>query len=362
MRLSAARPSSPMVRFPDPRSRPPYHMHDMIHAQPETVRETIDRVERERGSMLGRPRGLIVTGCGTSFHAALYGAAILQEAYGLRVPVRAVPAYDLLHGVTVPVGTTVLAVSHSGRTRTTNEALRHVRNAGVPTIGMCGISDSTMESLAERTLVLGSARDASWANTMSYTSQLAAFACLATGVAARRLGPIEESLGVLPDLLRKGLGCEAAIRQIARSVVKRDRVTFVGSGLDAITVLEAALKIRETCGHPASGYDPEQLLHGPFLSLDRREAVVALVSRDDGAREREILRSLKLVGARVSTVGEASDVDVRLPRVLRPLRPILSILPLQFLAYHAALAKKANPDVMRSDRRPYARALRPMFR
>ena len=351
-----------MVRFPDPRSRPPYHMHDMIHAQPEAVRETIDRVERERDFVLGHPDGLVLTGCGTSFHAAMYGAAILQEAYGLEIPARAVPAYDLLHGVDVPVGTTVLAVSHSGSTRTTNQALERVGAAGVHTVGMCGIPESAMEAIADRTLVIGSTRDASWANTMSYTSQLTALACLAMRVAGNRWDPLEDALGRLPRSLRKALECETAVRRMARSVVKRDRVTFVGSGLDAITALEAALKIRETCGHPASAYHPEQLLHGPFLSLDQREAVVALVSRDDGAREREILRSLELVGAAASTVGEAPGVDVRLPRVPRVLRPIVSIVPLQFLAYYAAVAKKANPDVMRSDRGQYARALRPMFR
>ncbi len=347
-----------MVSFPKPRSRPPYHMHDMILGQPEYVRETLTRLrEADASSFLGDPRHLVVTGCGTSFHAALYGARVLQSRLGTDTVVEAIHAYDLIHGSLPEDGGTVLGVSHSGSTSTTNRALAVARRSGATTLALCGLPSSPMEEVADRVIVIGSTHDHSWANTMSYTTQLTAFAWLA-GVARNGLAAEVEEL---PRRMGKALDCEATMRRLSKRVAVRERITFLASGLDEITAQEAALKIRETCGLPASGYQTEQFLHGPFLSLDRKESVVALRSSDDGERAMTILRGLAKTGASVTTIGEARGVDVPLPRINRVLRPILSVIPMQFLAYYAALEKRTNPDIMRSDERRYRAGLEPLF-
>ncbi|HKW42704.1 MAG TPA: SIS domain-containing protein [Thermoplasmata archaeon] len=351
-----------MVRFPNPRSRPPFHMHDMILRQPAFVGETLDRARRENfHAFLGTPRQLILTGCGTSFHAAMFGASVLQDAFRSAAVARAVHAYDLAYGEPVPSGAVVLGVSHSGSTPTTNRALGRARRAGLRTIGICGLPDSAMEKETSRTWVIGSTHDHSWANTMSYTTQLAAFASLAAHVGGPSWAHVERMTRRLPRLLEKALGCEGSIRRLASGVARRDRLTILGSDLDTITALEAALKIRETCSMPASGYHPEQFLHGPCLSVDARESMIMLRSRSDGKRFSEIRRSMRTFGAQVATVGEGKPVDVPLPRVHRVLRPILSIVPMQFLAYYVALARRANPDIMRTDIPRYRAGLGPLF-
>ncbi len=352
-----------MVSFLNPRSRPPYHMHDMILGQPAYVRETLGRMRgSDAASFLGNPRHLVVTGCGTSFHAAMYGARVLQAALGTKTVVEGVHAYDLLHGNPPGDESTVLGVSHSGSTSTTNRALALVRRSGAKALALCGLPESPMEELADQVLVIGSTHDHSWANTMSYTTQLTAFAWLASHVSGETGAGIASEIGTLPERIQKTLGCAAAAKRLAKRLAARDRITFLGSGLDDITALEAALKIRETCSMPASGYHVEQFLHGPFLSLDRRESVVALRSLDDGEREAAILKGLARTGAAVATVGEAKGVDIPLPQAHRGLRPILSVIPMQFLAYYAALEKKANPDIMRSDVARYRAGLEPLFR
>ncbi len=351
-----------MVQFENPRSRPPYHMHDMIRGQPGFVRETLDGLRHvDARTFLGTARTLVVTGCGTSFHAAWIGARLLQEALGNSVTVRAAQAYDLLHGLMLPADCTVLGVSHSGSTSTTNQALGLARRSGVATRGLCGLPGTRMAEVAEEMLVIGSVHDHSWANTMSYTTQLAAFARLAEAVAPEPQELFPNGLDGLPSLLERVLGCEAGVRRLAKRVAAHSRLTILGSGLDEVTALEGALKIRETCSFPASGYHVEQFLHGPFLSLDRRESVVALRSSDDDEREAEILRGFARTGAEVSTVGEAADADLRLPTAPALLRPLVSVVPLQFLAYYAALERKANPDVMRSDVARYRPGLEPLF-
>lgn len=350
-----------MVRFENPRSRPPFHMHDMIRGQPAFVRETLEGLRHvDARTFLGSTRHLIVTGCGTSFHAARIGAGVLQEALDAAT-VHAIHAYDLLHGYVLPADCTVLGVSHSGATSTTNQALGLARRSGVATRGLCGLPGSRMGEVAEEMLVIGSVHDHSWANTMSYTTQLTAFARLAEAVAAEPRELFPSGVDGVPGLLDGALACEGRVRRLAKRVAARNRLTVLGSGLDETTALEAALKIRETCSFPASGYHPEQFLHGPFLSLDRRESVVALRSSDDDDRETDILRGVARTGAEVTTVGEAADTDIHLPSTGPLLRPIVSVVPMQFLAYYVALEKKANPDIMRSDLARYRPGLEPLF-
>ncbi len=351
-----------MVRFPNPRSRHPFHMHDMIRGQPGFVQETLDRLRDLDGrGFLGSPRRIVVTGCGTSFHAALLGARLLQEALDTRTVVHAIHAYDLLHGTDVPRDAVVLGVSHSGATSTTNQALALARRSGAVTRALCGLSGTRMEEVAEDVLVTGSVHDHSWANTMSYTTQLAAFARLAETLASEPRDLFPEGTGGLPRLIQRALTCEARIRGLAKRVARHDRITFLGGGLDEVTALEAALKIRETCSFPASGYHVEQFLHGPFLSLDRREAIAALRSRQDDDRETAILRGVARTGASVTVVGEARGAEIPLPPTQRLLRPVVSVVPLQFLAYYVALEKKTNPDIMRSEEPRYRRGLEPLF-
>lgn len=352
-----------MVRFADPRHAHPYHMHDMILGQPAFVGETLRRLRAaDVETFLEEPDYLVVTGCGTSFHAAQYGAYVLQRSWGKRAVVHAVHAFDLLEGGLPPGADAVLGISHSGNTATTNEALKRARRSGARTLGLVGISGSPMEGFVESALVLGSTHDHSWANTMSYTTQLAALAYLAknAGEGLRDLGV--RQLAGLPGRIRTALRLEAAIQRLARRLGRSRGLTFLGAGLDTPTALEAALKIRETCGLAASAYHPEQFLHGPFLSLRRGDDVVALLSREDGAEGREVIKALARAGARVTTIGDVGNADVRLPRMHHVLRPIVSVVPLQFLAYHAALVRKENPDVMRSSQRRLSRALETLFR
>lgn len=351
-----------MVSFPNPRRRHPYHMHDMIRAQPEFLRETLKRLRAaDVETFLEEPSSLVVTGCGTSFHAAMYGARVLQAAWDGRAVVHAMHAYDLLQEGLPPGADAVLGISHSGNTSTTNAALALARRSGVRTLGLSGLPDTPMHAVADEVLAIGSTHDHSWANTMSYTTQLLALAFLARGAGTGLESLSSRELSAIPAKVGQALRSEAGVRRLARRVARKERVTFLGTGLDSVTALEAALKIRETCSLPASGYHLEQFLHGPMVALDRDEAVVALISRDDGRRARDIVRSLRIAGASAATIGSARGNDIKLPAAHRVLRPIVSVVPLQFLAYYAALERKANPDVMGTDRGRFRTALEPLF-
>ena len=338
-----------MPSFPGARDRHPFHMHDMIRSQPARVEEAIRRVQAsDFGLSVARARHLVLTGCGTSFHAAMYGARILQAAARAGAVVEAVHAYDLANRPLPSGRPTILGVSHSGSTPTTNQALARAKRAGHRVLGVCGLPDTKMVDIATDLLVVGSMHDRSWANTMSYTTQLIAFASLASQQ-RRDWVDLTRDITRTSQVIRKTLQAERAVREIARRVARHDKVTFLGAGLDEITAAEAALKIRETCGLTASAYHPEQFLHGPFLSLDRTEYIVFLRSLEDGTRADAVRRVLSKTGAEVTVIGEHPRALIRLPAIHPYLRPILSVIPMQFLAYYAALARHANPDIMRTD-------------
>src|SRR3989304_3462488 len=195
------------------------------------------------------------------------------------------------------------------------ETLRRVAEAaGGGVLGMSGPPATPMQGIADRTLVIGSTHDRSWANTMSYTTQLTAFAALAARPGGPTGAPVARGRRELPSAPQA-----------------------------------AACNPRETCTLPASWYPIEQLLHGPFLSLSRDDSIVALLSREDRGRTDKILEGLAGTGARVTRVGGGPGVQIPLPSIHHVLRPIVSVVPLQFLAYYAALERKADPDIMRSD-------------
>jgi len=338
-----------MVSFPDPKPGHPYHMYAMMHGQPQFIAETRDRVrgtdfvERLRGL-----RHLVLTGCGTSFHAAMYGARILQAALGPSCLVQAIHAYDVAYTSILQGAPAVLGVSHSGSTPTTNRALSRAKRRGLGTLSVSGLPETPMERIADDTLVIGSLHDRSWANTMSYTTQLTAFATLA-GQSRRSWADLRGGLRALPAAVEHALRTEAAIKRLSRKIARKERVTFLATGWDHITALESALKIRETCGMTASAYHAEQFLHGPFLSIDRGESILFLRSREDGTRADIVGRALAKSGAEVTLIGEHRQASIRTPRVHPYLRPIASVIPLQLLAYYAALARHSNPDIMRTD-------------
>src|SRR5437016_14167454 len=138
---------------------------------------------------------------------------------------------------------------------------------------------------------------------MSSTSQLSAVAALSSEIRPG-IPDLDRAIRGISRRVRTALSTDRKVRALARSVARADRITFLGASWDEITALEAALKIRETCGLSASGYHPEQFLHGQLLSIQPGEPVVARSSREEGARANVIRGTLTKTGSKVTIVTE----------------------------------------------------------
>jgi glucosamine--fructose-6-phosphate aminotransferase (isomerizing) len=203
--------------------------------------------------------------------------------------------------------------------------------------------------------------EASQAHTVSYTCALAMLAMLAAAVAGDE--EIPRALDGIPDHLALLLGQEAW-DEMASRFANRRRYFFVGGASDAATAFEAALKVSETSYLMASGFDGEEFLHGAWVAMEGEDLLV-LIALPGPAYERclDAARVAREVGTPVLALIREGDralaglaaETIEIPEVDERLAPILTVVPLQLLAYHWAVLKGANPDVMRAHEPAYAR-------
>lgn len=350
---------------PPPRPGHPYYMYEAIAAQPEAVRTVLRGQESALASAAERLRALervVLTGIGTSWHATLVGELLFSQVGGLGLRARALHAFEFRHFWPDPDATTgVVVVSHRGTKRFSLEALGgSVGRAGL-SVAITGRGHG--EGLAVADVVLQTVeQEASAAHTVSYTCALFVLAALAAEVG--RDAAFRRALEAVPDQLAALLGQEAWELLAARFQDQRGYVV-VGAGPNTATALEAALKLNEACHVPAVGMQCEQYLHGPWVALEPADLVVVIAPPGPGhERAVGVARLARTVGAPVIALADGEDRELKalathtvaLPRTPELLSPILAVVPLQLFAYHLALRRGVNPDVMRADHPAHGRA------
>ena len=361
-------PLAPLPGAPEPwagstmptvRPGPPYAMTEMIAAEPAVAERLARRLAtdpavaalraaiREAGTA-GTP--IILTGCGTSEHAAEGIAAMLRPA----ADARHAQALELLRQP--PAAGLVIGVSHEGGTRFTNEALRASRAAGART-ALITVSGRSPGAALVETLVTTGEQDQSWCHTIGYLSPLVVGAALASEV----LDPT--ALRALLQVADDQPGAEAIAAVLARC----DRLVTVGSGADHVTARELALKVAEGSHLPAQALHLETLLHGHLAAAGPSTALVLVLTGVDPLvleRAGDVLRAARALGMPAAAVLGA-DVGDEIPRDLTPagrlavpetrlLHPLAAALlgaaiPIQLLAERLARARGVNPDTLGRD-------------
>jgi glutamine---fructose-6-phosphate transaminase (isomerizing) len=350
------------------RNAHPYFMHDAILAQPEAFVRTVDRNDEAMNEFASRTAScerILLSGIGTSHHAALVGE-YLMRAYGNGPDVRAVHSFDLaLYGPEMRPGDCLVAVSHRGAKRYTALALEQARENGCLTALVTGEAGSG-EGHAD-VLFRTVAQERSSAHTVSYTGAVAVLALLAGRLGYHRTGsatlPDELLRERVPEALRVALGTEDEVAALAREHVGRRRIWLVGGGPSAVTAMETALKIKETSYLQAEGMPTETMLHGPFQCVEADDLFV-LIAPSGAAMERtlEVAELAKEVGTPCLIFGDDADTYpaaagvIRVPEVPEPFSALSCIVPLQLFAYHLALVRGTNPDNFRNDDPRFARA------
>jgi glucosamine--fructose-6-phosphate aminotransferase (isomerizing) len=346
-----------------------------IHEQPAALRDTLAGRLREDGTVdlseivgmgdefLRRLRRVFIVACGTSYHAGLIVSYAIEQL--ARVPVQIDVASEFRYRQPVfDPDTLVIGITQSGETADTLAAMRLAREAGSPVLALTNIMGSQATRDADFVLYTRAGLEIGVAATKTHTSQVAALLLLALRLAWARGSMTEAELKTLgrelrqiPELAEQLLARPSAIQQIAERYHDERFFLYLGRGMGFAVCLEGALKLKEISYIPTEAYAAGEMKHGPIALLDTESPVVVVA--DDGPVFAKLVSNIEEVRARgadviaVATddnevIGELSRDVLWVPKTDHHLAPILTVIPLQLLAYHIAGIKGLNVDQPRN--------------
>jgi len=352
----------------------PHFMLKEIFEQPESVRDSMrGRLVVEEGlarlgglnmtaeEMLGIKR-IILLGCGTSWHAALIGEYMLEEY--ARIPVEVEYASEFRYrNPIVDEGTTVLVISQSGETADTLAAMREARRKGARALGIVNVVGSTIARESDGGVYIHAGPEIGVASTKAFTSQVTVLALLTLALGRQRAISGEQGiemareLEAIPGKIREILERSDAVKAIAEKYSRHDNFIYLGRGTNFPVALEGALKLKEISYIHAEGYPAAEMKHGPIALIDENMPVVFICPRDSAYEK--VASNMSEVRARsgriiaIATEGDdeihaRADHVIHVPHTLPMLQPLLSVVPLQLLAYHVAVLRGCDVDQPRN--------------
>jgi glutamine---fructose-6-phosphate transaminase (isomerizing) len=346
-----------------------------IFEQPNVIKETLaGRIDEDGHVHLGAEIGIgddrlrdiskiAITGCGTAYHAGMVGMYLLRSL--VKLPVEMELASEFRYGDPVIDPTAlVIAMSQSGETADTIEAIRIAKDAGTSVLGICNVLGSHLTRIADGTLYTRGGPEIGVAATKTYVSQVTAMTLFALYMAKvrrtvdpARLKQIGENTKLLPASVDVVLNTSDYIRDVARKIRKMRSCLFIGRYINYPTALEGALKLKEISYIHAEGYAAGEMKHGPIALLDTETPVIGVMT--DGRIREKILSNLMESKAReapIIVVANHGDEEARsvadyvfwVPKVDELLSPIVNVIPLQLLAYHIADIEGKDVDQPRN--------------
>ena len=305
---------------------------------------------------------IILTGCGTSYHAGLVGEYLIEEL--ARIPVEVEYASEFRYRNSPMNGRSiVIGITQSGETADTLAAIRESKLKGIPSLAICNVVGSTIAREADGGVYLHAGQEIGVASTKAFTNQVVVLAMLALHLGRMRHlsafqgAQVVESLKELPEAVRQVLAIEAQVREIAMRYCNSPQILFMGRQYLYPVALEAALKMKEISYIHSEGYPAAEMKHGPIALVDRDTPSVFLISR--GLMFNKVMSNLEEVKARggpviavaserISELSRKADEVIVVPKVAEYLQPVVSNIPMQLFAYHMALLRGCDVDKPRN--------------
>jgi glucosamine--fructose-6-phosphate aminotransferase (isomerizing) len=311
---------------------------------------------------LRRAERIILTACGTSYHAALVGEYLFEEF--ARIPVEVEYASEFRYrNPPMDRNTIVIALTQSGETADTLAALRESKRKGHSTLALCNVVGSSIAREADGGVYLHAGPEIGVASTKAFTNQVAVLTMLALYFGRlRHLSALQgarmiRELRAVPDAVRRALNCHDEVRRVAEKYAHAENFLYLGRQYHYPVALEGALKLKEISYIHAEGYPAAEMKHGPIALVDADTPSVFLMPR--GPIYDKVMSNLEEVKARGGPViavacegdeevaARADDV-IAVPEVPEYLQPLVTVVPLQLLAYQIAISRGCDVDKPRN--------------
>jgi glucosamine--fructose-6-phosphate aminotransferase (isomerizing) len=345
-----------------------------IHEQPETILNAMrGRLLVEEGDVklgglsdvmekLLNARRVIITACGTSWHAGLVGEYMLEQI--ARIPTEVEYASEFRYrNPILTKDDVVFLISQSGETADTLAALKEAKKKGATVLGIVNVVGSTIARESQGGVYVHAGPEIGVASTKAFTSQLTVLA-LITLMLARRKGMSKEDgrvlareIASLPNKVARILENVDPIRRLAEELKDVRNFLYLGRGANFPVALEGALKLKEISYIHAEGYPAAEMKHGPIALIDEKMPVVVVVPKD-GIYDKVVsnIQEVRARRGRIIAVANEDDDEIeamsefviRVPRTYGFFGPILNIIPLQLLSYYIAVARGTNVDQPRN--------------
>ncbi len=351
-----------------------HHMLKEIFEQPEVIeramagRLDVGEASAHFGGLNLDPQELrqtdriIMTACGTSYHAALIGEHLFEQF--ARMPVEVEYASEFRYrNPPIEKNTIIVGITQSGETADTLAALRESKRKGQRTLGLCNVVGSSIAREVGGGIYLHAGPEIGVASTKAFTAQVAVLTLLAVYFGRMRHlsyqagGRILAELQAMPDILRETLKCHDQVAEIARKYHLATNMLYLGRQYLFPMALEGALKLKEISYIHAEGYPAAEMKHGPIALVDEYTPSVFLIPH--GAVYDKVMSNLEEIKARGGPIiaiaceddarvqAKADDI-IHVPSVPEYLQPLVTAIPLQLLAYHIAFLRGCDIDKPRN--------------
>ena len=345
-----------------------------IHEQPTTLRNAIrGRLNDEEGiarlnglnlqyDELRRIKRIIITACGTSWHSALIGEYMIEDL--ARVPVEVEYASEFRYRSPIfDDQMLAFAISQSGETADTLAAMREAKKHGVTSLGIVNVVGSTIARESHGGVYIHAGPEIGVASTKAFTSQVMVLTLISLLMGRMRHLSVQEGQGLIqairriPEQIEEILAREDKIKDIAEMYYQNNNFLYLGRGINFPVALEGALKLKEISYIHAEGYPAAEMKHGPIALIDENMPVVVIALKDPVYDK--VMSNIAEVRARngnviaIATEGDTEIAErvnhvIYIPHTNRLLTPLLSVVPLQLLAYHIAVMRGCHVDQPRN--------------
>ena len=351
-----------------------HYMLKEIHEQPRALRMCLQgRIDVRDGEIvlggiaqhartLANTKRIVLVGQGTALHACMVGRYLMEDMAKIAAEADFASEFRYRNPI-VDFGTTVIAVSQSGETADTLAALQEAKQRGALVLGIVNAVGSSIARETDAGIYLRVGPEIGVASTKAFTGQVMTATMLALFIGRRRylsqeyVGRMLGELAAVPDKIQRVVDASDTIRQIVAKHVERENWLFLGRGINYPVALEGALKLKEISYIHAEGMPAAEMKHGPIALIDSGMPAVFIATRN--SQYEKVLSNIAEVRSRgghiiaVATEGDthiatvAQDV-IYVPDAPEQLQPMVNVVPLQLLAYHAAVMRGKDVDKPRN--------------